>query len=61
MIPNKYQYILKFPTIIDGWEAYQHGLELNDCPYSFDTDDEFDWRRGWKLADKLFKEIPTHQ
>lgn len=53
MIPIEYQYILRFPTIVDGWEAYQYGLEINDCPHLFDTDDEFDWIRGWKLASKL--------
>jgi hypothetical protein len=44
-------FMLKDPFVEEGKEAFMYGYEKSDCPYPEDTDGEYGWCLGWKLAD----------
>jgi hypothetical protein len=44
--------VLIDPFAQEGYADYYDGVELNECPYEFDTDGEGGWRNGWFFAKK---------
>lgn len=46
--------ILKDPFYIEGYNDYNLGYDISDCPYCEGTDGEYGWKKGYMAANKEF-------
>lgn len=43
------------PTEEEGWEANDHGEDLQENPYERHSDEWREWRRGWNNAEDHYQ------
>ena len=53
-------FMIKDPFVEEGKEAFEQGVDKEDCPYEIGTDGECGWRLGWNQA-QLDKESNADQ
>jgi hypothetical protein len=36
-----------------GWDAFEQGLDYNDCPFERGTMQEYDWQQGYRHSEEF--------
>ena len=49
------------PFYNEGYEAYEEGVDFDECPYDEGTDGQTGWTKGWRAANEGLEVQPEEE